>query len=152
MKLTPAHIGRRIKCPKCTRTVFLYPNRSQIIDSLLSSSWYYQRPRLLFGSEEVGPIADAEFLKRLRAGDIDSDFEIRSPEFTRNQSVIAARLNLITVQEQIDQRNAESQRRQRKDDRQTSVAAENRQRLTRAVVAAVADGQITFREREKLSL
>jgi hypothetical protein len=150
MKITPAHVGRRIQCPKCTRAVFLYPNRDHVIDSLLSSIWYYQRPRLLFGSEEVGPITDTQFIQLIRAGQIESDFDIRSPELTRNEVIAAARINVAVIQERIDQRNAESQRRQKKDGRKQAVAANNMQRIMRGVATAVSDGQITFREREKL--
>ncbi len=150
IKITKTHVGRRIKCPKCIRTVFLFPNRNQNIDSLLTSSWYYNRPRLLFGSDQIGPISDEQFVQLVRAGEIDDDFEVSSPQLTGSQTVNAGRINFSIIQEQIEQRHAELQRRQRKEARKQAIAIDSRERLARAIVSAVSDGQVTLREREQL--
>ena len=132
------------------RAIFLFPNRRQVIDSLLSSSWYYQRPRLLIGSDRIGPISDEHFVKLIRVGEIQSDIAICSPEITKDEWVQAGRMNISSIQERIEQRYAEQQRRARKEERKRETAARNLERLCHAVSAAVSDGRVTLHEREQL--
>jgi tellurite resistance protein len=143
-------LGMRVHCPACQRVVQLFPNQDEVIDERLLTHWYYRQLRLLFGEKEVGPIYDSALLSLIRSGSIDGGTEVRSPQATRNEWVTLARVNVALIQERIDQRIAESQRRERLIEAQRAADKANRDKLRRAIRTSVEDGILTSNEQQAI--
>jgi tellurite resistance protein/DNA-directed RNA polymerase subunit RPC12/RpoP len=144
--------GKRIQCPKCKKTVWVFENRTTPIASRLTSTWMYERPKLmgLLGSRMVGPIADTEFLDLVTQGQIDRDFIVQSPELTKNQEIPVGRVNLSIIREMCNQRTAEEQRLRNVQARENLRAAKNREILLQGIKKAVSDGNLSLNERNQL--
>jgi tellurite resistance protein len=144
--------GKRVRCPKCNNFVWLYDNRTDSIASKLSSSWTYERPKLLglLGSKMVGPITDSEFLSLLARGEIERDATVLSPELTGNQEVSIARVNISFIREMCSQRVAEEQRLKKLQIRENQKNVRNRETLLQGIQKAISDGNLSLNERSKL--
>lgn len=130
--------------------MYLFPNRTGSIDSVLYTEWSYRRRRLLLPPEQIGPISDERFIELIRKEEIQTNTEVASPQITKSQWVEAARIPLQALHDRVEQRKAEKLRAERKEKRQRDVAAHNRQLLNRAISAAVADGRVSLNERKQL--
>jgi tellurite resistance protein len=130
--------------------VFLFPNRSTNIQDRLACTWLYRRPKLLVGSEVIGPLTDDEFLQAIRLQNIATDTEVSSPDVTKGEWVLAQRITLSTIQERIEQRQAEKMRLERKEGRQRERDKRNMEVLHSAIATAISDGRITLSERGQL--
>jgi tellurite resistance protein/DNA-directed RNA polymerase subunit RPC12/RpoP len=144
--------GRRIQCPKCGKSVWVYDNRGTSIFARLTSTWMYERPKLLglLGSRMVGPVSDTEFLALVARGEIDNDCFVQSPELTKNQEVTAGRLNFSIVKEMCSQREAEEQRVRNLQIREQQRDTKNREILLQGIRKAIADGSLSSNERSQL--
>lgn len=149
-QITHAHIGRRIGCPKCKREVWIFPNRTASIDANLATTWYYKKLKLVLGHQTIGPISGEEFLAVHSTGKLFDDSQVMSPELTDGIWVELQRLNLTVLQNRIEQRLSERNRKQTAEQRKNEIAAENRRRLQRAVSTAISDGRISLSERGQL--
>ncbi|QDV84968.1 HIRAN domain protein [Stieleria magnilauensis] len=145
-----AQQGRRGKCPKCEKPVVLVDNKSKVADDALSSSWFYQRMRLLRGREDVGPISDLEFLEMVKKGHIAAGDEVKSPELTKGKWVEVSKLKLAVVSERINQRDAERKRRTNAQIRQQKADQENRAKLKRGIRSAIESGRISSQHRQAI--
>lgn len=143
-------LGRRGKCPKCQTHVVLVDNQNANVDHLLSTSWFYQRIRLIRGREDVGPITDVEFLAMVQKGQLAAGDEVKSPELTASNWVDVARLNLSVVEERIRQRKAEQRRRHNALARRRKADQENRIKLKRGIRLIVESGTISASNREAI--
>jgi hypothetical protein len=150
LKITSQHVGRRFSCPKCARKVFLFPNRDTSAEGRLSFTWHYRRPKLLLGSDIVGPLTDDEFLEAVRLNNITTETEVNSPQVTNGEWVQAKRIVLTTIQERIEQRQSEWRRVEKKEGRRRERNTRNMETLRRAISSAISDGQVTLRERDQL--
>jgi hypothetical protein len=126
----------------------LLPNEQENIDARLVTHWFYRKQRLLFSEKEIGPIIDSEFLSLVRSGAIGGVTEVRSAEATRNDWVALSQINLALVQERVDQRLAERDRREQLLERKRMVDWANRDKLRRAIRDFVADGVLTINEQQ----
>jgi tellurite resistance protein/DNA-directed RNA polymerase subunit RPC12/RpoP len=144
--------GKRVRCPKCNNFVWLFDNRSALIASKLSSSWTYERPKLLglLGSQMIGPITDSEFLSLLARGEIQRDANVMSPELTMNQEVPLAKINISFIREMCNQRAAEEQRLKKLRIRESQKNIRNRETLLQGIRKAISDGNLSLNERNKL--
>ncbi|PQO42810.1 HIRAN domain-containing protein [Blastopirellula marina] len=142
--------GKCVHCPKCRRKVWVFSNRQNVIDSALTTNWYFKRPRFLLTDEQVGPISDEKFLELMTSPEGSRVVSVRSPEFTADSWVEPEQINLEFIQTKVQQRSAEQARRARKEQRRQETHAKNRQTLTRAISMAVSDGNISLKERSKL--
>lgn len=145
--------GRRIQCPKCKRSVWVFDNRSAPIGSKLTSSWFYERPKLLglLGSRMMGPISDVEFIELVTMGEIDRNLSVQSPELTQNKEVQAGKLNLSMIREMCSQRAAEEQRLRNVLARENERDAKNRDTLLQGIRKAIGDGNLSLNERTQLN-
>jgi hypothetical protein len=145
--------GKRISCPKCKKTVWVFDNRSVPINARLTSTWMYERRQFLglLGSKMVGPIPDSEFLELVTMGEIQGEFYVQSPELTQNQEVQANRVNLSIVREMCNQRYAEEQRLRNVRSREEQRSTKNRDTLLLGIKKAIADGNLSLTERNQLS-
>lgn len=150
IKIKEEHVGRRVPCPKCTKPVWLFPNRHESIDQELTSIWYLQSITPNHVYQEVGPFPDDAFLALVQSQQVHQGSVVRCPLFTQNQWVTANRVNLVAVHELVQQRYAERGRVERKQQQEADVALRKRQALLRAVSEAVSDGTVTVRERLQL--
>jgi hypothetical protein len=130
--------------------VTVLPNQTEVIDAQLTTQWYYRKPRLLLGDQELGPIFDSVLLGMLRRGEVNGATEVRSPQFMRNEWVHLGQVNIALLQEQVDQRMAEQHRRTELIARQRQVDRENRDKLHRAICSIVADGAVSVGERNSI--
>jgi DNA-directed RNA polymerase subunit RPC12/RpoP/tellurite resistance protein len=146
----PHQLGKRVACPACRRRVTVLPNQTEVIDAQLTTQWYYRKPRLLLGDQELGPIFDSVLLGMLRRGEINGATEVRSPQLMRNQWVHLGQVNVALIQEQVDQRIAEQHRRTKLIERQQQADRENRDKLHRAICSIVADGAVSLGERNSV--
>lgn len=144
--------GKRIQCPTCQKIVRVLDNRSSSIIDKLSSSWTYERPKLLglLGSRMVGPVTDTEILALIARGEIESESIVKSPQMTNNQEVSAGRFNFSIIREMCNQRIAEEQRLQNVEARKNARDAKNRETLIQGISKAVSDGNVTLSERTQL--
>lgn len=125
-------------------------NLNANVDHLLSTSWYYQRIRLIRGREDVGPITDVEFLAMVQKEHVAAGDEVKSPELTAGKWVDIARLNLSVVEERIRQREAEQQRRQNSLARRRKADQENRLKLKRGIRRIIDTGSISASNRDAI--
>ena len=152
IKFRAEHEGRRIQCPKCNKTVWLFGNQDTLIGAKLKSHWFYQRPRLLglLGNRKFGPIVDTEFLELVQRGEIDREFSAQSPEFTKGQEVKVDQINLSFLRDMCNQRVAEEQRLRNLKDRENQRDARNREKLLEGIRSAISDGILSVNERTKI--
>lgn len=143
-------VGRSGKCPSCQKPVVLVRNRTGNVDEQLSTSWYYQRLRLIRGREDVGPISDVDFLGMVQKGHVAAGDEVKSPVLTGGQWVDVARLDLAKVEARIRQREAERQRRSRAIAQRQKADQENRLKLKRGIRRIIETGRISSSNREAI--
>lgn len=150
LKFESEQAGKSFNCPNCKKRVWVYANRNQVIDSALSSRWYFKRPRFLLPDETIGPIPDDQFLAVIDSPDSERIIAVRSPEFTKENWIDLADVKVELVRARVEQRLAEQRRRARIERKRQEANAKNRQTLMQAIKTAVSDGTVTLNERSKL--
>ncbi|TWU67658.1 HIRAN domain-containing protein [Crateriforma conspicua] len=150
IRFRPDQQGQRGRCPSCKRSVVLVPNGRGDVEEFLSSTWFYQRTRILRGREEIGPIPDTEFLEMVQKEHITVGDPVKSPQMTKGQWVDFSRINLQSVSDRIEQRLAERKRREAVELRRVKVGQENRQKLKRGIRSALQGGGLSSRHRQAI--
>lgn len=147
--VTASHIGRCIRCPKCKKHVWVFPNSRTSIDSQLATTWRYKKLKLL-GHQIVGPISGEEMLALYKARKLPEDMDVCCPQLTDSRWIELNQVDIGMLEARIAQRRAESQRLAANEQKRREIQRKNREIIQRAISAAVADGRVTLKERAQL--